>query len=316
MDARLVKGYAAGIAAAVCYGTNPLGVLPLYESGANAITATFYRYLLAVVMLGAMLLWQRRDMRITAREAGLLAALGVLFSASSCTLYLSFLYLDAGLASTLLFVYPIMVAVIMALVYHEKVTLLTASAICMAFAGIALLNHKEGGGALSAVGVLLVMASSLTYAVYIVMVNKSQIRMSSMKMTFYVMLFGTAAIALFSLTAPQFAIHSLTRPFQWLCAAQLALMPTVISLVLMTVAIHEIGSTPAAIMGALEPMTAVVIGVLVFGEAFSGRLAVGMLMILTAVTLIVAGSKISFASSITRVCRAGVYLAKHWRWKG
>ena len=71
----------------------------------------------------------------------------------------------------------------------------------------------------------------------------------------------------------------------------LALIPTVVSLVLMTVAVHAIGSTPTAVMGALEPLTAVVIGVTIFGELFTARLAAGILILL-AVTLIVAGKSL------------------------
>jgi len=79
----------------------------------------------------------------------------------------------------------------------------------------------------------------------------------------------------------------------WLFAIMLALVPTVISLVTMTMAVHAIGSTPTAIMGALEPLTAVIIGVTVFGEIFTLRLGIGIFMILVAVILIVAAKSLS-----------------------
>jgi drug/metabolite transporter (DMT)-like permease len=74
---------------------------------------------------------------------------------------------------------------------------------------------------------------------------------------------------------------------EWACAIQLALMPTVLSLFFMTIAIKNIGSTPSAIMGALEPVTAVFIGVVIFGESFTTRLAIGIILILSAVLLII-----------------------------
>ena len=82
-------------------------------------------------------------------------------------------------------------------------------------------------------------------------------------------------------------IQMLQTPKQWLCAAQLALLPTVLSLFFMNISISKIGSTPSAIMGALEPVTAVIIGIFVFSETFTLRLAVGILLILLGVTLII-----------------------------
>ena len=88
-------------------------------------------------------------------------------------------------------------------------------------------------------------------------------------------------------------MQPLTTPRMWLFAIMLALVPTVISLVTMTMAVHAIGSTPTAIMGALEPLTAVIIGVTVFGEIFTLRLGIGIFMILVAVILIVAAKSLS-----------------------
>lgn len=83
------------------------------------------------------------------------------------------------------------------------------------------------------------------------------------------------------------SLQMLHTPMQWGCALQLALLPTVLSLFFMTISINLIGSTPSAIMGALEPVTAVCIGVLIFGEAFSLRLGIGILLILAGVVLII-----------------------------
>lgn len=113
MQSRL-KGYACGIGAAVCYGTNPLGALFLYEDGINANSVLFYRFALAVVMLGLLMAVKGKSLLVSGKELALLAVLGVVFSTSSMSLYFSFCFMDAGIASTLLFVYPVMVAVIMA----------------------------------------------------------------------------------------------------------------------------------------------------------------------------------------------------------
>ena len=165
--------------------------------------------------------------------------------------------------------------------------------IFLALVGIGLLYQGDNGGTLSTVGVLLVMLSSLTYAVYIIVVNKSSLVMSSVKLTFYVLFFCVLTVGAHSLLTGEDRIQMLTTPAMWGFALMLALVPTVISLIMMVISVHLIGSTPTAIMGALEPLTAVIIGVTVFGESFTLRLAAGILLILSAVILIIAGRSLS-----------------------
>lgn len=309
-----LKGYLCGIGAAVCYGTNPLGALYLYEDGINANSVLFYRFALAVVMLGMLMAARRKSLKVSRRELSLLCALGVVFSTSSITLYFSFCFMDAGIASTLLFVYPVMVAVIMALLFKERLPAVSVFAIMLALSGIAMLYHGDGGATLSTRGVMLVMFSSLSYAVYIVVVNKSPLRMSSIKLTFYVLFFGMLTVLTNSFITG-LHIQMLTTPRMWSCAFMLALLPTVFSLVLMTISVHETGSTPTAVMGALEPLTAVVIGVAVFGEQLTPRLAAGIVLILTAVIMIIAGKSLFPARMFTVVSHLGHVIFKTWRWK-
>lgn len=309
-----LKGYLCGIGAAVCYGTNPLGALYLYEDGINANSVLFYRFALAVVMLGMLMAARRKSLKVSRRELSLLCALGVVFSTSSITLYFSFCFMDAGIASTLLFVYPVMVAVIMALLFKERLPAVSVFAITLALSGIAMLYHGDGGATLSTRGVMLVMFSSLSYAVYIVVVNKSPLRMSSMKLTFYVLFFGMLTVLTNSFITG-LHIQMLTTPRMWSCAFMLALLPTVFSLVLMTISVHETGSTPTAVMGALEPLTAVVIGVAVFGEQLTPRLAAGIVLILTAVIMIIAGKSLFQTRVFSVVSHLGHVIFKTWRWK-
>ncbi len=309
-----LKGTVCGIVAAISYGTNPLGAMNLYKDGISANSTIFYRFGLAALILAAMMVVQRKSFAVTRREILILAVLGVLMGSSSSSLYFSFYFMDVGIASTLLFVYPVMVAVIMATLFKEKVTASTVVSIALSLAGITLLYHGGDGATLSTMGVLLVMVSSLTYAVYIVIVNKSSLRLSSVKLTFYVLVFGVMTILAYTAAMGQH-IQMLTTPAQWGYAAMLALVPTVISLVLMVIAVHDIGSTPTAIMGALEPLTAVAIGVMCFGEDFTARLATGIVLILAAVILIIAGKSLSPHRMTMVVNSIGHRLAKTWRWR-
>ena len=306
------KGIICGILAAVCYGTNPFGALPLYEEGVNTASVLFYRFFMAVLMLAIMLIVQRKDFSVTKGELKVLGSLGMLFAASSITYYQSFHFMDAGIASTILFVYPVMVAVIMATFFREKVTASTVTSIILALVGIGLLYKGDAGISLSTMGVLLVMVSSLTYAVYIVIVNQSSIRMSSLKLTFYVLLICMLCLLAYSFTSPDLYLMLPPSPRAWFFACWLGLVPTVLSLVFMTIAVHEVGATPTAIMGALEPLTAVAIGVMVFDESLTFRLAVGIVLILSAVLLIVMGKSFhlrTITHTITTLVR------KTWRWK-
>ena len=285
-----VKGFAAGIAVAVCYGTNPLGTLRLYAEGYNSCSVLIYRYALAVLMFAVVMLVRGETFRIKWGHAIRFAFLGAFFALSSTTLYLSFRHMEAGIASTLLFVYPIMTAVLMTAFFHERVTWTTTLAIVLAVAGVVMLYHGDGTVRLSTAGFSLVMVSSLLYSFYIISADRWQVEMTGVKFTFWVLVFCLLTIMAFAWVSGE-EFQWLRTPADWACGLQLALLPTVLSLFLMTVSIKLIGATPSAIMGALEPVTAVCIGVLVYGESFSLRLAFGILLILAGVVLVIMKKK-------------------------
>jgi len=286
-----VKGYALGSVAAATYGMNPLFALPLYEGGMDAESVLFFRYLFALPILAGMLLWRRRGFAVSHGGWLPLVAMGVMVALSSLGLFMSYRYMDVGIASTLLFVYPVMVAVIMVCLFHERLSVLTCVCIVMALVGISLLYKGEDGAVLSAVGTFWVFVSALTYAVYIVYVSRSRLNtMPTLKVTFYVLLFGWMLFAVRLLCMGQVLLPG--QWWGWGCLFALALFPTAISFLCTTQAIQYIGSTPTAILGALEPVTAVIIGVMVFGETMTGRTVAGILLIICAVTLIVAGGTI------------------------
>ena len=295
-----VKGFTAGSIAAASYGLNPLFALPLYREGIGVDSVLFYRYAFAIGMMAVLLRFQRVDMRVRRRELPLLGIYGLLFSASSLFLFLSYNYMDAGIASTILFMYPVMVALIMAVFFHERASLLTWVCIVLAVGGVSLLTKTSDGSSVSVLGITFVLLSSLSYAIYIVGVNRSSIaRMPSAKLTFYALCFGILIYIMRTRGLSELQVpHTLLG---WTCAFCLALFPTIISLVTMTISIRNIGSTSAAILGALEPITALVVGTLVFGERLTLRICLGIVLVLTAVTLLVAGKKIYYV--LKALCR-------------
>lgn len=285
---RKAIGTLCAIGAAVCYGTNPLGALNLYAEGMNTPSVLFYRFGLAWVIVAIVMLCRKETLRVSRREFLTLSALGILFIFSSLTLYLSFHHMPAGVASTILFTYPVMTAAIMALFFRERITMATVLSIALALVGVLLLYWGDTGGTLSLMGVILVLVSALTYALYIIVVDKSPLRMSSFKINFYVLLWCAAGMAAFSLISGQ-PIMLPPTGWAWLWVSWLAVVPAIMALVMMVYAAKYLGSTPTAILGALEPTTAVLIGVFVFSEPFSLRLLLGIALILAAVTIVVLG---------------------------
>lgn len=283
-----VVGYICGIISAATYGMNPLGALHLYADGIHVDSLLFYRYGLATILLGCIMLLQKESFRITRREAKVCILLGLLFALSSLSFFNSLHHMDAGLSCTILFVYPVIVAIIMAVFFKERINNITALSILLALLGIGLL-YKGDGGTISSVGMMFVMSSALSYALYIITVYKTQLSLPPVTLTFFVMLVGTLIIVAHSFISPGLHLQMLSSASQWGWAFMLAVVPTIISLISMVVAIKRIGSTPTAIVGALEPVTAVVIGVTVFNESFTPRIALGMSLILLAVFLLITG---------------------------
>ncbi len=219
-----VKGFTMGSIAAASYGLNPLFALPLYAAGYSVDNVLFYRYAFAVVLLGLMMKLRGMPMKVSLRDLPMLAFFGLLFSASSLLLFLSYKYMDAGIASTILFLYPVMVALIMMLFYHEKSSPLTWISLAMSFVGISLLEKQSDGSNLSLVGGTLVMLSGLSYAIYIVGVNHTRLKhLDTPRMTFYALLFGILIYVVRLHFCADVVV--LREPLHWVCAISLALFP-------------------------------------------------------------------------------------------
>ena len=279
------KGVILAIISAICYGMNPLGALFLYEEGLNVNSVIFYRFIFASILLAIFMIIKKDSFYLKFKEIILLAFLGLLFGISAISLFNSFLYMDAGLASTVLFIYPIFVAIIMALFFKEKNSIITILSIIFAFLGVVLLYESDGAN-VSNFGIFLVIVSSLCYAIYIVIINQ-YLKISALKVTFYSMLFCTITILIHSFFDSSLNIMPLINFNMWFYTLFLALVPTIISLLFLIKAIQLIGSTSASILGALEPLTAVLIGVYVFNEKITFWLVIGIVFILFGVLLIV-----------------------------
>ena len=287
MTFKSVKGYFLAALAAAAYGTNPAFAVPLYEQGMNPNTVLFFRYILGIPLLAMLMMLRGISFKIEFKVVGLTIVLGVLMAISSLTLFESYNYMNSGIASTLLFVYPVMVALIMMCFFHEKNGPSLYICLLVMFLGLFLLINPADGFNLSPFGCLLVMISALTYALYIVLVNVSKRlkEIPTTKLLFYVLIWGAI---LFAINIP------LRNPFtvpptshMWWNLVALAVIPTLLSLACTTLAIQIIGSTPTAILGSLEPVSAVLLSVFFLHQPISVlEIAGGVLIVLATIIVI------------------------------
>ena len=281
-----MKGFFYGIASSMTFGLIPLFTLPLMAEGLGFDSILFYRFFFASIALGILLITRKQSFRIERAELPILAMLGAFYSSSALFLFWGFQLLSSGIATTLHFLYPVFVTLVMVTIYKEKKSIWTASSILCAILGVGLLSIGDGSIEVNLFGVGIVAFSALSYALYIVGVNKSRIReMKGFKLTFYAL--GIAACIIKGTFQP---IPS-TPAFLNLIA--LAIIPTVLSNLALVESVKCIGSTLTAVLGASEPVTAICVGILIFNEPFTLQLAIGILLIIFAVSIIILSKRLS-----------------------
>lgn len=287
-----IIGYPAGIITGITYGLNPMFAMPLMNDGVAIESILFFRYAFAVVILGLFLWLKGHSFTINLRQAGVLLVLGLLYTSSSLFLFEAYNYIASGLATTIIFLYPVLVAIIMVflgVVPSWPVWL----AIAATFGGVVFMTQGSGGESIHPMGVLLSMGSALVYALFIVIINRSKAiaDISNSLLTFYTLIVGSMVflgrIAL-SHTTITAGIEGSTA---WLCLLGLALLPTIVSTATLAIASRNIGATKASVLGVFEPITAILVGTLMFGEPLSANIVLGIGISIVAVTFMISLTK-------------------------
>lgn len=283
-----VKGYVCGMVSGATYGMIPLFSVPVLREGMGFDSLLFYRYLMAAAVMAALQLVRRRSLAISMRDVPMVLLLGVLFALSSVFMFMAFDYMPTGLVSTMYFIYPVITALIMSLFFKERMTWSRALSLVMALAGIAMLYVSDGDEQMSIWGVVLTFAAALVYALYIVITNKSRIRtMPSSTLAFWSLVVGAA---IFFVRADfGMALQAVPSMKAWGLILLLAIVPTVVSCTSLVMSIRYVGSTVTSILGASEPVTAVVCGTLAFAEPLSWKVLCGVVVIIVAVLVLVTG---------------------------
>lgn len=285
-------GYPAGIITGIAYGLNPLFAMPLMNEGASTESILLFRYSIAVILLGAFLLLKRETFKINMRQAFVLLSLGLLFTASSILLFESYKYIASGLATTLSFLFPVFVAIIM--VFLKVVPSIPVwLAIAATFAGVVIMSAGDGTQTVSALGVFLASASAFAYALFIVVINRSKSisTISDSLLTFYALLVGAVVFSVISLTSDSELLTGMDSTMAWVNLVGLAVIPTIVSMATLAVSTRNIGATKTSVLGVFEPITAILVGTLVFGEALTSNIIIGISISVIAVLFMIVVTK-------------------------
>ena len=287
-----VNGFLYGLLSSASFGLIPLFTIPAMHQGMQFWSILLYRFLFAMLALACILLLDKQSFRIRRKEILPLFLLAFLYDCSAVFLFWGYKFMSSGVATTIHFMYPLAVALAMMGFFGEKRSFAILFAVLVSLSGAGLLSSGkidfEGGN--TTIGLIAAGLSVFFYGGYIVGVRKSRaVQIPSTALTCYVMGLG----ALFFIIGGYLTggIRLANDTYTWLNILGLALPATAISNITLVKAIKYIGPTLTSIFGALEPLTAVVIGCLIFNESFTPASAIGMALIITAVTVVVVHEK-------------------------
>ena len=282
------KGFLYGIVASSTFGLLPLFTLPVMAEGLTTFSILSYRMLFASILVAVLMLIGRVSFATNLKELRWFAVLGFLYYGSAALLFQAYGGMASGLATTLHFMYPVSVTIIMALVYKQRPSVVTICAIILSLVGVALLCLRESStGVSSLLSVFLVLLSGVCYAVYLVLVSTVRCinQQNSQKLTFYVLMFSGAFFMLSTLQGG--GLQIIPSASAGINLLLMATLPTLLSNLALVRSVKNNGSTLTSVLGAMEPLTAIIVGILVFDESLRGLMIVGIILILLSVSLIV-----------------------------
>lgn len=240
-----------------------------------------------MLALAGILLLDKQSFRIRRKEILPLLLLACLYDSSAVFLFWGYQFMSSGVATTLHFMYPVLTTLIMMIFFHEKKSLWRMAAIALAVAGVFFLSGGDSTGSVTGLGIFIVLLSALGYALYLVTVSQlKNLEMKGLKMTFYVFFIRRyPAVHRDRSFRHRIAGHSGPHHIRQSGDAGIGAYRNIQSC---TGTRHQnIGSTLTSVLGAMEPVTAVCVGITIFGEPLTRSIALGILLIISAVTVII-----------------------------
>ncbi len=250
---------------AFIYGLAPILAKFAYDGGVNVITITFLRAALAIPVLVVILKADRISLKITRKELVQILLLATLGGALPILLlYISYNHISAGLATTLHFVYPILIIFASSVIYREKISKTTILSAIIVTIGIFM--FADINSAADKIGIILAILSGVLYSFYVIYMDKSGLdKMQYSKFTFYLMLFMSISVLLFGIATDSvsFAISSKS----WAYSILISILITIFATPLFQVGVRYEGAATAGIISTVEPITTIILGAIFLGEA-------------------------------------------------
>lgn len=281
------RGIINGIVSGVSFGLIPLFSIPVIAAGMGNVSILVYRFLFGSIAMLGMLLLRKTDMRISISELLRIIILSTFYIGTALATLECYHYLSSGIATALVYTDPIWCAIIGLLFLGDKFSLKQTSSIILATVGVMMMTGVfTEDGTFSALGLFWGLMSGLSYALYLIFVPRLNLkRIPSLKLTFYVFFIGMILLAAYNITT-EGRIETVPDTECWINIILLGLIPTALSNICVTMSLRLIDSTIVAILGAFEPLTAMVIGILVLGDPWSLLSLSGAALILLAVAIL------------------------------
>lgn len=270
------------------FGLSPFFSVTLFDMGYSEFEVLFYRWGVASAAVLCFGMAMKYNYRVTWQQLKSILLLSLFRAGTSLSLIVAYKNISSGVASTIHFMYPLAVTLAMVLIFKEKKSTMTFIAITASIIGALCLTGGDitRSGNNAAVGIGAAAISVLTYSSYIVGVRKTRAsEINSIVLTTYVMGFGTIAFGLIGLMTSGIRVEM--EGVAWLNILGLALPATALSNMALVIAVKRIGPSLTSILGALEPLTAIVIGIVWLNEPFTLQIAIGIGLIIAAVTTVI-----------------------------
>jgi len=285
-----INGIIYTVVSSAAFGIMPILAKIAYKGGANAVTVLFLRFFLAALILLPYIVVTKKDFKINRAQLKHIIFLGIIgYTATTFTLFISYNYISVGLATTIHFVYPVIVTVFAVILYKEKLHLSKIFALVLSVLGIYLLVGN-GSLALNFKGIGFALVSGFFYAYYIVGVSHSEVsKIDNYVLTFY--LASIAAISLFIMGMINGQLNFNIQAYSVLASSGIALVSTVLALTMFLKGVKIIGPSSAAILSTLEPIVSIILGVLILKEELSFSIISGCILILFSVIILTLGQR-------------------------
>lgn len=276
------KGIAFGVLAAFIYGCTPILGKLTYLEGSNSMSLTFYRNFLSIPFLFLMLKYKKIPIQTNKTEAKKLAILSLLGSTlTALTLYGAYNYISVGMTTTIHYIYPVLVTAACILIFKEKVS--KEKIIALILSTIGIMMFFEGN--FSIIGVSLALLSGVAYATYIVFIDKSGLNsMYPFKISLYCSIFSSIYLFIAGVMSGNLVFNM--SPKGWAFTILVAFFVSFLANTFIPIGVKYVGPTVTSIVGMFEPITSVVLGILILGEPVTVRNIVACILILAGVFII------------------------------